>query len=60
MRSSARGGLSIRVASALRLERGVRWLDIAQSFFGYGFAVWILLRHLWIGSEATQILLLAY
>ena len=44
----------------LRRERAGMWLDIAQSFFGYGFAVWILLRHLWLGSDATQVLLLAY
>jgi ABC-type bacteriocin/lantibiotic exporter with double-glycine peptidase domain len=60
MRSEHEGLLREWMSAALRRERAALWLDIGQSFFGYGFAVWILLRHLWLGSDATQVLLLAY
>lgn len=46
--------------ATLGVERVVIALDVAQSVVGYGCAVWILFRHLWGGSDATEVLLLAY
>ena len=60
LRSEHEGLLREWMSASLRRERLGMWLDIVQSFLGYGFAVWILLRHLWLGSGATEVLLLAY
>ena len=54
LRSEHEGLLREWMSASLRRERLGMWLDIVQSFLGYGFAVWILLRHLWLGSGAPR------
>ena len=48
------------VRSALRLERSALGLDLLQALCGYGFAAWIVFRHVSAPGEATEVLLLAY
>lgn len=48
------------VRAGLRLERGALALDLVSSGVGYGFAAWLVFRHLNLDSGVAEILLLAY
>jgi ABC-type bacteriocin/lantibiotic exporter with double-glycine peptidase domain len=60
MRREHEGLLGEWVRAGFRLERGALLLDLVASMVGYGFAAWMLFRHLALGGGVAEVLLLAY